>query len=127
MKSALLLEEGSTASSVATTLDMLRLAQRYQPDAGWLPHIFSTHGGLVRLTDALLVDTHRLPADLGGYDAIILPGFFAESVERIAEHLQTTWHSVIARLQKLPENTLVAASCYGTFVLAEAGLLDGIP
>lgn len=127
MKIALLLEEGSTSSSVATTLDMFRLAQRFQPDAGWQPHLFSTHGGPVRLTDALLVETQRLPADLGGYDAIILPGFFAESVERIDESMQTTWRGVIARLQKLPGDTLVAASCYGTFVLAEAGLLDGIP
>lgn len=127
MKIALLLEEGSTASSVATTLDMFRLAQRYQPEAGWQPSLFSTHGGPVRLTDAMLVETQRLPADLASYDAIILPGFFAESVERIAEHLHTTWHSVIARLQKLPDATLVAASCYGTFIPAEAGLLNSIP
>ncbi len=127
MKIALLLEEGSTASSVATTLDMFRLAQRFQPEGGWKPQLFSTHGGLVRLTDAMGVETHRLPADLGGYDAIILPGFFAESVERIAERLQTTWRGVIARLQKLPDTMLVTASCYGTFILAEAGLLDGVP
>lgn len=127
MKIALLLEEGSTVSSVATTLDMFRLAQRYQPEANWQPQLFSTHGGLVRLTDAIAVETKRLPGDIDGYDAIILPGFFAESVERIAESLQTTWRSVIARLQKLPDSTLVAASCYGTFVLAEAGLLNGVP
>lgn len=127
MKIALLLEDGSTSSSVAITLDMFRLAQRFQPDAGWHPHLFSTHGGPVRLTDALLVDTHRLPADLGGYDAIILPGFFAESVERISESMRAAWRGVIARLQKLPDDTLVAASCYGTFVLAEAGLLNGVP
>ncbi len=126
MKIALLLEDGSTASSVATTLDMLRLAERFQPEAGWRPHLYSPHGGLVRLTDTLGVETQRLPADLGGFDAVILPGFFAESVERIAEQLQTSWRGVIARLQKLPDRTLVAASCYGTFVLAEAGLLDGV-
>lgn len=127
MKIALLLEEGSTASSVATTLDMFRLAQRYQPEAGWQPHLFSTRGGLVRLTDAMVVETQCLPANLGDYDAIILPGFFAESVEHIAASMQTTWHSVIARLQKLPDTTLVAASCYGTFILAEAGLLNSVP
>lgn len=127
MKIALLLEEGSTASSVATTLDMFRLAQRYRPEANWQPQLFSAHGGLVRLSEAIALETRRLPANLGGYDAIILPGFFAESVERIAERLHTTWRGVISRLEKLPDNTLVAASCYGTFVLAEAGLLDGVP
>ncbi len=127
MKIAMLLEEGATASSVATTLDMFRLAQRCQPDVDYLPQLFSTAGGFIRLTDVLAVETKRLPADLGTYDALILPGFFAESVEQVAEHLQITWRSVIVRLQKLPESTLVAASCYGTFTLAEAGLLNGVP
>ncbi len=124
---ALLLEENSTASSVATTLDMFRLAQRFQPDAGWQPHLFSTHGGLVPLSETLAVQTQRLPYDMSGYDAVILPGFFADSMEHIAERLCSSWNSVIARLRKLPDATLVAASCYGTFVLAEAGLLDGVP
>lgn len=79
------------------------------------------------MTDALAVETQRLPAELGGFDAIILPGFFAESVERITASMQTTWRGVISRLQKLPDTTLVAASCYGTFILAEAGLLDKVP
>ena len=127
MKIAMLLEEGATASSVTATLDMLSLARRYQPDAGWQPHLYSTRGGLVRLTDAVAVETQRLPSDLGGYNAIILPGFFAESLEHIVTRLHTSWRTVIDRLRHLPETTLVAASCYGTFVLAEAGLLNGRP
>lgn len=127
MKIAMLLEQGATASSVTTTLDMFRLAQRYQPEAGFQPFLYSTEGGLVRLTDAVAVDTQPLPADLGDFDAIILPGFFAESLDHIVARLQTTWATVIARLQALPDTTLVAASCYGTFVLAEAGLLNGLP
>src|SRR5512147_2634742 len=109
MQIALLLEEGSTASSVATTLDMFRLAQRYQPEAGWQPHLFSTRGGLVHLTDAVAVETRRLPADLGDYAAIILPGFFAESLDHIVDRLHTPWRTVIDRLQHLPTTTLVAA------------------
>jgi transcriptional regulator GlxA family with amidase domain len=127
MKIAMLLEQGATASSVTTTLDMFRLAQRYQPEAGFQPFLFSTEGGLVRLTDAVAVDTQPLPASLGDFDAIILAGFFAESLDHIVSRLQTTWRTVIARLQHLPDTTLVAASCYGTFVLAEAGLLKGLP
>lgn len=126
-KIALLLEEGSTASSVATTLDMLQLAARFQPAAGWRPRLFSTRGGKVALSDTLALETERLPARLDGFDAVILPGFFAESMPHIVARLQSSWHTVIERLRTLPESTLVAASCYGTFVLAEAGLLDGKP
>lgn len=121
----MLLEDGATASSVATTLDMFRLAQRHHPETGYLPQLFSTRGGLIRLAEALAVETHRLPSDLGDYDALVLPGFFAESINGVAERLQTTWRGIVDCLRQLPESTRVAASCYGTFTLAEAGLLDG--
>ena len=126
MKIALLLCEGATASSVTITLDMFRLAQRYQPEIDWKPNLFSACGGIIQLTDTVAIETQALPANLGDYNVLILPGFFAESITHIDTQLQTTWQAVIDKLRQLPETTLIAASCYGTFILAEAGLLNGL-
>ncbi len=125
MKIALLLEDGATASSVATTLDMFRLAQRFERRDEFELRLLSAQGGPVRLTGEVTIGTERLPAALDDYDAVILAGFAAETVEHIAGLLGTAWKPAIARLRTLPDATLVAGSCYGTFVLAEAGLLDG--
>lgn len=127
MKIALLVEEGSTLSSVAVTLDMVRLAQRFGPKGGLQVRLFSTTGGPVRLCGDVMVETRRLPTRLSNYDAVVLPGFFAQSTVHLEASLHSTWLPVIARLRKLPQRCLIAASCYGTFVLAEAGLLDGAP
>ena len=127
MKIALLLEHGSTASSVAATLDMFRLAERFQPGKGWSPSLYSAHGGTVHLIEKLTIQTEHMPASLGEFDAIILPGFSAESAEGIAGCLRTAWFQTVEHLRNLPSSTIVAASCYGTFALAEAGMLDGLP
>jgi transcriptional regulator GlxA family with amidase domain len=122
---ALVVQPGATPSSVTATLDIFNVANRFPGADPCRVDIFSEGGGPVRLNEVVAVDTAKLSAGLDAFDAVILPGFFATEIGQVAEQLATTWRSTAARLRALRRKPLVAASCYGTFVLAESGLLDG--
>ena len=124
-KIALIVEPGATPSSVMLTLDMVNIASRYPEAEGCCLDVLSVSGGQVKLSPRVSVDTQVMPAVLEGYAAVILPGFFAGDAGALIEQVRTAWQPVIARLRALPSETLVAGSCYGTFVLGESGLLDG--
>ncbi len=125
-KIALITEPGATPSSVMLTLDMLNIANRYPEAESCCLDLLSVSGGTVRISPRVSVDTQAMPKLLEGYAAVILPGFFATDAGALIEQVRTVWSPVIARLRALPRETLVAGSCYGTFVLGESGLLDGL-
>jgi transcriptional regulator GlxA family with amidase domain len=122
---ALLVEPGSTSSSITATLDLFQIARRLAPDDPFDLTLFSSQGGLISLSEIVQIKTQLLPRQLTGFDAVILPGFFAEDLNELFEKLADQWQPAIQCLRKLPLTTHIAASCYGTFVLAETGLLDG--
>lgn len=122
---ALIVEAGATSSSVMSTLDMFNIAARYPEAAACQLDLLSVSGGAIQLAPAVCVDTLAMPKVLDAYAAVILPGFFAEDVESIVSQLQGRWQPLIQRLRALPPGVLVGASCYGTFILAESGCLDG--
>lgn len=121
---ALLLESGATPSSVTATLDMFNIASRFVGEAELRLKVFSSSGGRLALSDGLSLETRTLPSQLSNFDAVILPGFFAHDTAELFQRLESSWQPVIALLKTLPPTTLIAASCYGTFVLAESDLLD---
>ncbi|MBI4985996.1 MAG: helix-turn-helix domain-containing protein [Rhodocyclales bacterium] len=121
----LVVEPGATPSSVTATLDIFNVANRFPGGDPCQVDVLSDAGGIVRLNDAVGVETKCLTQGLAGVDAVILPGFFATEIAGVLDQLQSTWRPVVAQLQALRGKPLVAASCYGTFVLAESGLLDG--
>jgi transcriptional regulator GlxA family with amidase domain len=125
---ALIVQPGATPSSVTATLDIFNVANRFPGDDPCRIDLFSDAGGAVRLNERVMVDTSPLgDARLADFDAVILPGFFATELGQVVDQLQTTWRATVARLKSLRKPPLMAASCYGTFVLAESGLLDGRP
>lgn len=110
-----------------TTLDMINIARRYPQAGDCQVDLLSSMGGAIELAAAVRVETQAMPASLARYAAVILPGFFAEDVASLTQQLQTLWQPAMARLRTMRPGTLVAASCYGTFVLAEKRLAGRAP
>ena len=121
----MIVEPGATPSSVMLTLDMLAIARRYPEAAGCRLDLVSVAGGSVELAPGVSIETRPMPATFDAAAAVILPGFLATDQAHLSAQLASVWPPVIERLRCLRGETLVAASCYGTFVLAESGLLDG--
>lgn len=108
------------------TLDIFSLAERFVPaPARTRIDLLSSPGGAMPLGAAAQIATSGLPPSLAQYDAVILPGFLAEDGASLARQLHGVWRPVVDRLARLARPPLLAASCHGTFVLAESGLLDG--
>jgi transcriptional regulator GlxA family with amidase domain len=79
-------------------------------------HFISEHGGPVRSSTGMVVDSTRF--DQTAYDTVIVGGGAS-----IIEHSPAGLLAFIREASKTSRR--VASICTGTFILAEAGLLDG--
>src|SRR5438445_11898698 len=131
MKTAVLALPGVLDVSLGMTLDILGACNRLRTETGqapvFRPVLTSMQGSQVRTGAGLLVGPAMPAARLPVPDLVILPGANLPLPDEVDAWLASAlvgraieWLRAMAR-----QGAEVAASCAGTFVLAEAGLLDG--
>lgn len=109
--------EGCMASSAAISHDVLATANRVAGAKRRPPFQVTT----------VRCGPRRRPADLSGTDLVIVPGLGLSAIDDLAGKLASAACRRAGELLAgaLSAGAALAASCASTFVLAEAGLLDG--
>jgi transcriptional regulator GlxA family with amidase domain len=120
--------DGALATDIAGPSDAFGIVNRLHEDetlpslprAAYDVRYVSLHGGLVRASSGLTIDTERVSAKLlADLDTLIISGGSWMS-ETIKDKALVRWIAKAA-----PRARRVCSVCSGAFLLAEAGLLDG--
>jgi transcriptional regulator GlxA family with amidase domain len=109
--------EGCMASSAAITYDVMATANRIRSTKRALPFNIST----------INCGSRRSRGELRGADLVIVPGIGSASEEELERNLEghpcRRARDVV--VDAFAKGAMLAAPCASTFLLAEAGLLDG--
>ncbi|VVS90668.1 GlxA family transcriptional regulator [Desulfoluna spongiiphila] len=126
----LLAYPGCATSCITGTIDALSIANRWQALIGGedeknhpLFHwdIVSLDGKTVQGDNRITIEPHRSMGDVTTTDLILIPGFIAPMA-----FLQSLPEQLIAWIRAwYGRGAMIAATCTGSFLLAETGLLDG--
>ncbi|WP_196189210.1 GlxA family transcriptional regulator [Conexibacter sp. W3-3-2] len=125
---------GTFDSAFTSVLDILRVAEMLRPSVDRdIPPLETTVVGLrpsVRTAGGLIVEADRALDDgLDDYDVLVVPALGALSAPAVEDALALPEiRRLRAVLHDRPEAELprLAGACTGTFLLAEAGRLDGV-
>ncbi len=124
--------EGILASSVAGVADVFTAANWIAADRRksgkstplrW--RIESLDGRGIRTASGQIINVDGPISARASADAVIVPGPFVPDVERFLEKKEVVTPLIAALRRQHQRGVLLASYCTGSFLLAEAGLLDG--
>ncbi|MFI1539576.1 GlxA family transcriptional regulator [Streptomyces anandii] len=132
MKISVLVVDAVFDSGLSSVLDVLRTANELrqeipEPPPPWQVQCVSPHGP-VRTAAGHLVDTVT-PEAAAQPDVLVVPGVWHKRTEPLTAWVASSEQRPVremvqdARAARVP----LAAACTGTFLLAESGVLDGLP
>ncbi|MFB9267054.1 GlxA family transcriptional regulator [Bradyrhizobium erythrophlei] len=126
--------DGILASGVAGIIDVFTAANSVaagrQHQRGGKPspmrwRIESLNGRPVQTVSGQTIDVDGPISARASADAVVIPGPFVGDIERFFERLDIVEPLTAALRRQHERGTLLASYCTGSFILAEAGLLDG--
>ncbi|WP_300303213.1 GlxA family transcriptional regulator [Ferrovibrio sp.] len=125
--------EGVLASGVAGSVDVFATANAMWADLNRgmrLPPLFewrieSPDGNPVRTASGQVVTVDGAINSRTAADAVIMPGPFVSDTPRFLNRMSALQAMLAALRRQHDRGALIASYCSGSFILAEAGLLDG--
>ncbi|HEX4340626.1 MAG TPA: helix-turn-helix domain-containing protein [Polyangiaceae bacterium] len=129
---AILIADGFTDSGLSVGLDVFRcanaIAQRSGRLAPFKVTVVSANGGRVRAASGMVVEPTRSLRSAARADVVLAPGFWVEDTAQLDAALERDdMRRLIGALGAAhARGAIVGSSCAGAFLLAEAGVLDGL-
>ncbi|HRQ66131.1 MAG TPA: helix-turn-helix domain-containing protein [Xanthomonadaceae bacterium] len=130
LKLGVLVIEDCMLSSIASATDTLRVASelaRIREPASHvrLDTLLFSANGLQRVRTSAGVDLAGLAAPAADFDMVLVPGLMHDSARMLVRRVADLRDEVALLCALHAAGTPLAGVCSGTFLLAEAGVLDG--
>ncbi|MEV6212365.1 helix-turn-helix domain-containing protein [Kitasatospora sp. NPDC051914] len=132
MKISVLVADGAFDSGLAAVLDVLQTANELRdelpkPPPPWQVTCINPHGP-VRTAAGHLVQAVS-PAAAEAPDVLVVPGAGPKQPDPLVQWMDSPAQQAVRDVvrQARADGVPLAAACTGTFVLAESGVLDGLP
>lgn len=119
----LLLFRGCMPAGLLAFADLLHAANRRTGLSLFETHFVAEHSGLVECANGLELTASYNLAE-GSFEAILIPGFWAESQKQVEETLEDS-ASLLVALAKMSQRCWVWSYCTGVCLAAACGRLNG--